>query len=387
MPDLAGLIVNYNSAPLARKCVESLRRECQAAGLDCEIIIVDNDSPMKERDYPILRELEQEGCQVLFHDANPGYAGGMNLALELASSKVIAVLNPDLEFDRGSVKTLHDYVLEHPECGAAGPLGYYDANFTITLPRNEMPTLRDHVKQAFAHLFPSICRRYSKKRSRIALHYWTHKQPMAIDMLSGACVFMRREVIDRIGGLFDERYPLYYEDADLFRRINDSSLQCVYVPEARIVHFYSQSAHTVHDEAMRRYHRSQVAYFKKWNGTLARFLGHTLPAKVLDRWPDRYKCRPPHAVEELGAIDRSYEFVVDTEDEFFLEICLDAMFFLAGAILHPGNPYRFPQETWKYFGQQFHFVRAVSKRSLEVLKVWSFIPAETVPASSMPAPV
>jgi GT2 family glycosyltransferase len=46
---------------------------------------------------------------------------------------------------------------------------------------------------------------------------WTSRAPLALPMMSGAMFLIERAFFERIGR-FDERYPLYYEDADLSRR-------------------------------------------------------------------------------------------------------------------------------------------------------------------------
>ncbi|MCB9883272.1 MAG: glycosyltransferase family 2 protein [Planctomycetes bacterium] len=387
MPDLTGLIVNYNSGPLAQRCAESFRDECERAGLDPQIVLVDNDSPFKERDYPILRAMEANGVEVIYHDANPGYSGGMNLAFTRAQADTIAVLNPDLLFEPGAVKILYDYVHEHPSCGVAGPLGFYDPEHVIVLPCNEMPTLWDHWRQALAHMHPWFARRYARRRARYAHAYWHRREPTVLNMLSGACMFLRRDVVERIEGFFDERFPLYYEDADFFRRVIGAGLDCTCVPEAQIVHFYSQSADTVHDEAMRRYWVSQREYFLKWNGPVARLFGYHLPNAILKAWPKRWNRKPPVPFVDLGRIGRQQEFRIPSERAFYIELCHDPMFFLAGAILSPTNPFRFPESSWRYFGQTTYYMRAVDVKTHEALAVWSFMPEAQQECARVPASV
>jgi GT2 family glycosyltransferase len=64
-----------------------------------------------------------------------------------------------------------------------------------------------------------------------------HYQPQAVDWLLGACLMIRREVLDTVGPL-DEGFYLYVEDIDWAKRIHQVGWQVFYVPMSQIIHHH-----------------------------------------------------------------------------------------------------------------------------------------------------
>jgi hypothetical protein len=99
---------------------------------------------------------------------------------------------------------------------------------------------------------------------------------------------------------FDERFRLYFEEADFLRRIAERRKQIAYVPAARCRHVYNQSAGQDRASAAARYAESERKYLEKWNGPFA--------ARVVERFT-----RPlaPHAAQPLqGALTLERDDVV-----------------------------------------------------------------------------
>jgi GT2 family glycosyltransferase len=81
-----------------------------------------------------------------------------------------------------------------------------------------------------------------------------------VDWVSGACMLARREALAAVGG-FDERYFLYWEDADLCRRLRGRGYEIGYVPGATVVHQVGQSSRHARLRATREFHRSAYRYY------------------------------------------------------------------------------------------------------------------------------
>src|SRR5690606_8040787 len=92
-----------------------------------------------------------------------------------------------------------------------------------------------------AELSPRMARRYSRKRTRDAVRVWTATGDVELRMLSGCCFLMQRALIDRLGTLFDPRFPLYYEDTDLSVRIARAEKRIVQVGGAGGVHPFGRT--------------------------------------------------------------------------------------------------------------------------------------------------
>lgn len=82
-----------------------------------------------------------------------------------------------------------------------------------------------------------------------------------VDWLSGACMLARRDALTAIGG-FDEQYFLYWEDADLCRRLRSAGWHVRYVPDAVAMHRVGHSSRTAKAGSLRAFHRSAYLYYR-----------------------------------------------------------------------------------------------------------------------------
>src|SRR5262245_15301006 len=96
---------------------------------------------------------------------------------------------------------------------------------------------------------------------------------VVVDWVSGACMLVRRSAFEAVGG-FDERYFLYWEDADLCRRLRAHGYHVRYVPNATAVHSVGQSSKTVRARAIRAFHDSAYLYYET----------HVAPDSGVKRW-------------------------------------------------------------------------------------------------------
>ena len=388
-PRLSALIVNYDTGSYAVCCVESLLVEWEREGRareDLEIVCVDNASP--EDQEPWLRELEELGAKVVRADENLGYARGMNLAYEHTTGgpkDVVAILNPDLHFLPGSVGALCDYVLDHPDCGAVDPLACIDPLGALNLPRNLLPTPIEHWRVTLAQLSPFLCRLYSKRRFRLSLPWWTSPEPIETDMLSGCCVFLRREVVERMGRPMDPRYPLYFEDTDLFRTLGEMGLTVVHHTGAKILHHWSRSAKVggaFADEPTRRHEISRTAYYDKFYGPLGRFMVRAVN-KLSAWWPKEKVGRPMMPLEDLGAFTDPVELPLPRRCRYLIEIAINPTFIICAGSLGEGDRWVCPPEAWEWLFRLEYYARAIDLDSGRVLAGWRFTKATDCRAEAM----
>ncbi len=377
-PALAALVVNYNTGVFAVGCVQSLLDEWRRMGRareELSVVVVDNASPVDQE--PWLQRLERMGALVVRHDENAGYAKGMNLAYARTTGRpgdMVAILNPDIYLLPGSVERLMGYLAEHRECGAIDPRACMDPLGVFHLPRNLLPTVAEHVRVSVAQLHPALTRLYSRRRVRYALPWWSAEGPILTDMLSGCCVFLRRSVADELPSLMDERYPLYYEDTDLFRTLAARGYTIVHHGGARILHHWSRSAGVggqFADEPTRRYHISQKAYFEKFSGPFGRLVVRATNA-LLARWPRAKLARPMLPLEPLGHLHEPVELSFGRHVSYLVELGVASTFLLAGGILGEGERWRCPREAWDWLPEMRFYLRALDRTSGEVLGAWWF---------------
>lgn len=375
---LAALIVNYNTGSYAECCVESLLTEWARAGRardKLSIVLVDNASPAPQEPY--LTRIERLGVEVIRSSENLGYARGMNLCYSRTSGgagDVVAVLNPDLHFLPGTVDVLLDYVLDHPDVGVVDPATSVDPLGVINLPPNVLPTPLEHTRIVLANMHPFFARAYSKNREAKCMQWWTSREPVETDMLSGCCLFMRRAVVEELGWVMDPRYPLYFEDTDLFRTLRQKGYKVVHHTSARILHHWSRSAMIAGgpgDEATTRHEVSRELYYKKFYGPLGRAL-YRLSQGALMRWPKKWLGRPIHPLTPLGDRHDPFALELPRACRYRVEMSVHPAFVICSGSFGRGERFVLPEETWEWMFPIDYYARVIDLDAHEVIGAYSF---------------
>jgi hypothetical protein len=193
-------------------------------------------------------------------------------------------------------------------------------------------------------------------------------EPVAVGMLSGACLFARRETLTR-HGFFDARYPLFYEDSDLCRRYARLGLRNLYVPTAHLVHFVSRSVASAprHDDPMKRWGVARERYFRKWFGAEGWAYVQKLDSAV-SRF-GRRAGKPPHPCRDLGTVKSPpvLEFAREAP-RAMVQVGLDSGFYLCASAAAAGRSWTFPPACWPFFATGAPvFARALDVRDWSVL--------------------
>lgn len=269
-PSLLVVIVNYRTANLVIDCLRSLVPEVQSLS-DVQVKIVDNnsqDGSVEKLSAAIKAEGWEAWATLIPSEHNGGYAYGNNLAIRpaLAESNppdYVLLLNPDTQVRPGALKTLLEYMEQHPQVGIAGS-GIEESDGTLW---------------PFAFRFPSILSELdvslqlgivSKLLSRWVVAQPMGEAPQEIDWVPGASMMIRRQVFESIG-LMDEGYFLYYEETDFCLQAKRAGWPCWYVPQSRIMHISGQSTgvtgkHNTHKRLPQYVFDSRRRYFTKNHG-------------------------------------------------------------------------------------------------------------------------
>jgi GT2 family glycosyltransferase len=221
------VVVSYNSRRSLRDCVAPL------AGVDgIRVIVVDNASP--DRSLEAVDGLDVETIQ---QSANHGFSHACNVGWRAGSAPYVLFLNPDTTIEPAAVRSLAEAMDRSPACGAVAPriLG---PRGTLEFSQRRFPRLRSTFAQAlFVHrLFPRSA--WADELIRTPASYQVEAAP---EWVSGACVLVRRNVLEEIEG-FDEGFFMYCEDIDLCKRIRELPLEVAFVPVATVVHAGGGSA-------------------------------------------------------------------------------------------------------------------------------------------------
>ena len=264
------LIVNFNSGAYLDGCLQSIVGHAPEAG----VLVIDNASKDGSE-----RAADAYPNQVRLHRnlENVGFARAVNRALTLTSGEEVLLLNPDCRLLAGAAETLSRELALHPECAVVGPQ-ILDEDGGVQGSARGDPTLLTGLfgrSSLLTTYFPSS--RFARRNIRTGTVGPGGEASVEVDWVSGACMLMRRQDLNAVGG-FDERFFLYWEDADLCRRMRQRRYTVRYVPTARVIHRVGGSSRTARPLAIRAFHRSAYTYYSSHvartpvQRTLARFI-------------------------------------------------------------------------------------------------------------------
>ncbi len=240
------IIANYASWAFTLRCIKSLR----ATGYkDFEVILVDNDTapvPKLPKWVDLLRMGE-----------NAGFARAQNRGIGASTGDLIVILNPDTTVEKEFFSKVRTFFDDHTEAGVMGPR-LLDFNGEIQLSARRDVTMITGLlgRTSFlTRLFPES----SLVRSQFPAV--TGSVPAPVDWVSGACMVIRREAFESLMG-FDERFFMYFEDADLCRRIREAGWDVYHAPAIEVFHGVGGSSRS-RPKAVWMLHKSAFLYHRK----------------------------------------------------------------------------------------------------------------------------
>lgn len=251
---LSAIIVNYHSREPLLASLPALIAD--AAGLDAEIVIVDNSAGDGTAEaigarFPAVRWLA--------NPANVGFAQAVNRGIEATTGAFVLVLNPDCELEAGALTTLLAHMERYPRCGLAGPaIHYADGSLQYTARAYPGPAaLLFNRYSLLTRLFPG-----NPWSRRYLLSDWDHRTTRDVDWLAGSCLLARRTAIDQVG-MLDPAFFMFNEDVDWCHRMNDAGWKVTYVPDARALHHVGASRRRVDGRVILERHRGMIHYHRK----------------------------------------------------------------------------------------------------------------------------
>jgi GT2 family glycosyltransferase len=231
------VVVNYQSAPLTLKAVESV---LSAASLGpVEVAVVDNSED--EREAVRLRRGLPSMVRLWISPENIGFGRACNQALDGFRGHGILLINPDAKLLPGCLKRLQKTLFSSERAGAVSSHLFWDEGRRFYLPSSYPPPslLFQDVLEA-APPEAGISRFLSGWWRRHSIKVWGSNRPIRVGNLSGGLVLVKTEAVKAAGGLFDPRFFLYYEDTDLFERMKRAGFTLMVEPRAQAIHNYDQ---------------------------------------------------------------------------------------------------------------------------------------------------
>jgi GT2 family glycosyltransferase len=251
---LSIVIVNWKTPELLAGCLESIYADKNASQF--EIWVVDNAS--NDGSVEMLRS-RFPSVFVIANDSNLGFPKACNQAIPLSHAPYVVLLNPDTVVIENALSEMVEFLDKNPQCGAVGPrVNNPDGSLQLACRRSfPSPAAAFYRMTYLSKLFPN--------NPRFSTYNLTYADPDAqldVDVLSGACMMVRKTVIDQIG-LLDEEIFMCGEDVDWCWRIKKAGWRVIYLPAAVVFHYHGASTKLRPIGATRNLHTGMAIFYRK----------------------------------------------------------------------------------------------------------------------------
>lgn len=246
-PLLSIVVVNWNTRDLL---LALLARLFQAPQLPFEVLVIDNQSA---DDSVAAARAAFPTAIVLPQPRNGGFAYGVNRGLEAARGRWILLLNTDAEAHWDDLRRFVAEAEQEPAAAVFGP------RITDEHGRTQVSTWPAHRP---GHYLPQalFLGRF--------FHPMMPTQASDVDCVSGCVFLIRRSVLAQVGG-FDERFFMYYEEADFCARVRQAGHRVRFLPGTAFVHEGGLSAAQSAVRTFVAFRESCLLYHAAWHGRLA----------------------------------------------------------------------------------------------------------------------
>lgn len=304
------IIVNYNSTEHLLQCLKSLHESLD--GFPARVIVEDNAS------QDGVGRVKTMFPQVVLSENtdNLGFAKAVNRGLAESDAPYVVILNPDTYVIEGFFESVIRYMEDNTDVGMVGPR-ILNLDGSVQGSARSFPTPLTALfgrSTLLTKWFPN-----NRFTSRNVLTTRTDGvTPIPVDWVSGACMVVRKEAIRDVGPM-DERFFIYWEDADWCKRMWDFGWKVIYFPQACVIHYVGVSSSQVVVRSAVEFHKSSYRLFEKHSKPLARLtkpfvfgglatrLFFVLFSEGLRRWAPKHKERltPEEILAARGRVKKT----------------------------------------------------------------------------------
>ncbi|MET8281530.1 glycosyltransferase family 2 protein [Micromonospora sp. NPDC005174] len=223
-PLLSVLLISWNTREQTRQCLESLAATAPA-DLDYEVVAVDNASSDGSADMLA----DQPRVRLIRNSHNTGFAAAVNQAYRRSTGQLVLLLNSDIRFHPGALSRMVDHLRERPDVAGVSPL-YLNPDGTFQQHYVQQPSFAASIALVTAlRRVPGF--RQALHRFQMRGEDFSRPRQLA----SGSCMLLRRSVLGR-QTIFDETFPVYWNDAILARQLQQAGHQLWMLPDAVVTH-------------------------------------------------------------------------------------------------------------------------------------------------------
>ena len=239
--DVSIILVNYNTKEITTDCIRSIFQNTK--GIKFEIIVVDNNSSDGSVEY-LKREFNGK-IKLIESDVNLGFGGGANIGIKESTGKYVLLLNTDTVILDNTIKNMFDF-MEGEENKDVAVIGVVliDENGNALQSYGEFLPFKVGINEfIFKAFLPKKLNRAILKNEKVEefkTGLFQNKRFVEVDYIIGADMFIRKDVIDEVG-VFDERFFMYFEEADLQLRMKKRGYKIGLIKDGTIIHLESKS--------------------------------------------------------------------------------------------------------------------------------------------------
>jgi hypothetical protein len=238
-PVFSIIIPTLNSRDTLLRCLEAVF----SSQIECQVFVIDNGC--RDGTSDAVRDRFPR-VSLIRNETNQGFARAVNQGLQKSQGRYLCILNDDAVLEPDTLSRLGRFLEERADAGIVGPqLVHADGSLQNSI--DNIPGLADQFlnKSLLRALAPG---RYPSKRQ-------VYEQPVAVESIIGACMVLKRDVLQKLGGL-DERYFVFLEETDFCLRARQAGFTTYFYPAARVRHDQGMTG------TKRAPHRTKVEYLQ-----------------------------------------------------------------------------------------------------------------------------
>ena len=259
MSELPGsvIVVTHNSSECITECLRAL------AGSGWEIVVVDNAS----HDDTVTR-VKASALNVILieNQCNAGFAAAVNEGVRAAQANLVLVLNPDCVATEGALDRIAEVFADPEVVALGGMLVGEDGKLQKGFAARRFPTLGNMLAEILLLNRAWSSNPWNRRYRYLDMDYTKGQD---VEQPAGACLAFRREIWQRVGGLDESFFPVWFEDVDFCRRIRDAGRRIIYTPDAVFTHVGGHSVGKLsYGERQMHWYRNLLHYFRKHHSAL-----------------------------------------------------------------------------------------------------------------------
>lgn len=251
------VIVNYNSGQYLTQCVTAVLASTDPV----EVFVIDNAST--DSSIQQLRQALPQNAPVNIeqNSQNLGFAKANNQVLQQVKGDYLLFLNPDCFVKADTLQQSRAVMDAYPDVGMAGvmvcnPDGSEQAGARRSVPSPWRSVIRIlHLNK----LFPN----HPRFKSFVLTEEPLPNEPIELEGISGAYMFVRRTALAQVGGL-DEGYFLHCEDLDWFMRFREQNWKILFIPHIKVTHIKGACSDKQPMTVLWYKHKGMVRFYRKF---------------------------------------------------------------------------------------------------------------------------